>query len=197
MGEDLAAYRLFQQALVHRDPEAWRELYARYENLVAAWVRRHPAFPHTGESVAYFVNRAFDKLFTAVDARKFRHFPDAASLLRYLKMCVHSSVLDVVRQQERAALDNPVRVAEAPDPEAQALANLQREELWSLVESVVRDERERVVVYESFVCGIRPQQVRRRHPHLFPSVEAVYLAKRNVLLRLRRHPRLQALYGQG
>ncbi len=186
-------YRLFRQALVGRDPEAWRVLYRRYENLVAAWVRRHPAFPQTGEDPAYFVNRAFDKLFSAVDADKFSKFPDAASLLRYLKMCTHSAVVDVARQREQLALDNPGRVAEVSDPEAQAVANLEGQELWAVVESLIQDHRERVLVYESFVCGTTPQQLHRRRPDLFPSVESVYVAKRNFLVRLRRHPRIQAL----
>ena len=193
MEGDQGAYALFCEALAGRDPEAWRQLYLRYQNLVAAWVRRHPAFPRSGESVPYLVNRTFDRLLSAVDAEKFARFPDAASLLRYLKMCAHSAVLDAVRHREREALDNPGRVAEVSDPEAEAVAKLQREELWAVVQSVVRDHRERVLVYESFVCGTSPQQLQSRHPDLFPTVEAVYLAKRNLLLRLRRHPRIQAL----
>ncbi len=193
MEGDQGAYALFCEALVGRDPEAWRQLYLRYQNLVAAWVRRHPAFPRSGESVGYFVNRAFDRLLSAVDSEKFARFPDAPSLLRYLKMCAHSAVLDAVRHREHEALDNPGWVAEVSDPEAQAVANLQREELWAVVQSVVRDHRERVLVYESFVCGASPQQLQSRHPDLFSSVEDVYLAKRNLLLRLRRHPRIQAL----
>ncbi|MCS7234924.1 MAG: hypothetical protein RMM30_02970 [Armatimonadota bacterium] len=192
---DEHAYALFRQALVDGDPDAWRELYARYENLVAAWVRRHPGFLQTGETVAYFVNRAFDRLYTAVGREKFARFPNAGSLLRYLKMCVHAAILDAVRQQERRAFEEPSRVSEAADPEAEAVANLEREELWAVVQSAVRDERERILVYECFVCGATPQQLHRRHPQLFPSTEAVYLAKRSLLQRLRRHPRIQALHG--
>jgi hypothetical protein len=193
MERDEQAYALFRQALVHGDPHAWRELYARYEKLVAAWVRRHPSFLQTGEPVGYFVNRAFDRLYSAVDADKFARFPDLASLLRYLKMCAHAAVLDVARQQERRAFEEPVRVSEAPDPEAEAVANLEREELWSVVQSVVRDERERVLVYEAFVLGNTPQQLCRRRPDLFPSAQEVYAARRQLLYRLRRHPRVQAL----
>jgi hypothetical protein len=177
MERDEQAYALFRQALVHGDPHAWRELYARYEKLVAAWVRRHPSFLQTGEPVGYFVNRAFDRLYSAVDADKFARFPD----------------LDVARQQERRAFEEPVRVSEAPDPEAEAVANLEREELWSVVQSVVRDERERVLVYEAFVLGNTPQQLCRRRPDLFPSAQEVYAARRQLLYRLRRHPRVQAL----
>lgn len=193
MDRDEQAYAVFRQALVYRDADAWRELYARYESLVAAWVRRHPSFPQTGEPVEYFVNRAFDRLYSAVDPEKFPRFPDPASLLRYLKMCAHTAVLDVARLQQRRAFEDPVRVSEAPDPEAEALANLEREELWSVVASAVQDERERVLVYEAFVLGRTPQQVCRHHPDLFPSAEDVYALRRRFLQRLRRHPRIQAL----
>ncbi|MER3456486.1 MAG: hypothetical protein C4304_06300 [candidate division GAL15 bacterium] len=193
MGQDDQVYALFRRALAQRDADAWRELYARYESLVAAWVRRHPSFLQTGEPVAYFVNRAFDRLYSAVDADKFARFPNAASLLRYLKMCAHTAILDVVRRQGPSVFEEHAHVSEAVDPEAEALRNLEREELWAVVQSVVQDERERVLVYETFVCGTSPQELRRRHPDLFPTTETVYGTRREFLRRLRRHPRVQAL----
>ncbi len=196
-GPDAEAYALFHRALVERERDAWSALYARYENLVAAWARRHPGFLRTGESVDYFVNRAFEKLLSAVDGDKFSRFPDLPSVLRYLKMCTHSAVLDLVRARQRQAFEEPGEVPQAHDPEAEALERLHRQELWNLVQSLLRDDRERVLVYESFVLGTPPQELQRRRPDLFTTVEEVYLAKRNLLGRLRRHPRVRALSTEG
>ncbi|GBD29521.1 hypothetical protein HRbin32_00611 [bacterium HR32] len=194
---DAEAYALFHRALVHRDREAWSALYARYENLVAAWARRHPGFLRTGEPVDYFVNRAFEKLLAAVDGDKFSRFPDLPSVLRYLKMCTHSAVLDLVRARQRQAFEDPGDVPQTHDPEAEALERLHRQEVWDLVQSLLRDDRERVLVYESFVMGSTPQELRERRPDLFPTVQEVYLAKRNLLGRLRRHPKVRALCAEG
>lgn len=195
-GRDAEAYALFRRALVQRDRDAWDALYARYENLVAAWARRHPGFLRTGEPVDYFVNRAFEKLLSAVDGEKFSRFPDLPSVLRYLKMCTHSAIVDLVRARRREAFEPPVH-APTPDPEAEALERLHRREVWDLVQSLLRDDRERVLVYESFVLGTSPQELRDRRPDLFPTVQEVYLAKRNLLGRLRRDPRVRALCAEG
>ncbi|MDR5709437.1 MAG: sigma-70 family RNA polymerase sigma factor [Armatimonadota bacterium] len=192
---ELEAYQLFRRALVFRDEDAWRALYTRYQALVASWVRRHSAFPHAGEPVEWLVNRAFEKMFLAVDEEKFQRFPDLPSLLRYLQMCAHSAVVDALRRQERAFLVEDPEGGAAADPEAEAVEQMALQELWEVVQSAVADERERVVLYESFVHGIPPRELVRRRGDLFASVEEVYNAKRNLLSRLRRHPRIQAFRG--
>ncbi len=194
-GGDAEAYALFRRALVYGDRDAWRMLYARYENLVAAWARRHPGFLRTGEPAEYFVNRAFEKMLAAVEGDKFSRFPDLPSLLRYLKMCTYSAVLDLVRTRQRQAFEEPGEVPHTQDPEAEAIERLHAQEVWDLVQSLLRDERERVLVYESFVMGTRPQELKELRPDLFPTVQEVYLAKRNLLHRLRRDPRVRSLCG--
>jgi DNA-directed RNA polymerase specialized sigma24 family protein len=192
---ELEAYQLFRRALVFRDEDAWGALYARYQALVASWVRRHSAFPQAREQVEWLVNRAFEKMFLAVDGEKFERFPDLPSLLRYLQMCAHSAVVDALRRREQALLVEDAKDEMALDPEAEAVAQMEVQELWEVVWSAVADERERVVLYESFVLGIPPRELVRRRGDLFSSVEEVYNAKRNLLSRLRRHPRLQAFRG--
>ncbi|MCS7173400.1 MAG: sigma-70 family RNA polymerase sigma factor [Armatimonadetes bacterium] len=193
--KELEAYQLFRRALVFRDEDAWRTLYARYQALVASWVRRHSAFSHAGEPVEWLVNRAFEKMFLAVDEEKFRRFPDLPSLLRYLQMCTHSAVVDAIRRREQAFLVEDPKGNAAADPEAEAVARMGIQELWETLRSVVADERERVVLYESFVHGIPPRELVRRRGDLFASVEEVYNVRRTLLSRLRRHPRLQAFRG--
>jgi DNA-directed RNA polymerase specialized sigma24 family protein len=188
------AHALFRRALVFRDEDAWRALYARYEVLVAMWVRRHPGFLRTGEPVEFFVNRAFEKMLTAIDEDKFSRFPDVPSLLRYLKMCAHSAIVDVLRRRDEALLleDDDSQSDSGPDVEALAVRNLERNELWEAVESVLADERDRALIYESFVNGASPRQILVRLPGLFDSVETIYTTKRNILSRLRRHPKIRA-----
>ncbi|MDR5683670.1 MAG: sigma-70 family RNA polymerase sigma factor [Armatimonadota bacterium] len=186
------AHALFRRALAFRDEDAWRTLYARYEALVAAWVRRHPGFLRTGEPVEFFVNRAFEKMLAAVDEHKFTRFPDVPSLLRYLKMCAHSAIVDVLRRREETLLADDPPPGSVPDVETLAVRNLEREELWEAILSVLADERDRALVYESFVNGASPRQILARLPGLFDSVESIYTTKRNILARLRRHPKIRA-----
>jgi len=91
-------YELFRRAIVGRNNHAWEKIYHQYQPLVINWVERHSRFPATREEVDYFVNGAFDKMWSAVDGEKFRQFDDVPDLLRYLQMCVHSVIVDHTRR---------------------------------------------------------------------------------------------------
>ena len=64
-------YELFRRAIVDRCQPAWDVIYAQYRPLVAGWVERHPASAISGEEVQFFVNRAFEKMWAALDSAKF------------------------------------------------------------------------------------------------------------------------------
>jgi hypothetical protein len=51
-------------------------------------------------------------------------------------------------------------------------------------------------MYLAYVQGLKPGEICQQRPHIFSSVEDVYRIKRNVLERLRRNQRLQALLGR-
>jgi DNA-directed RNA polymerase specialized sigma24 family protein len=195
-------FELFRRAILHRDPRAWEHLYSQYRPLVAGWVRRHPAFSSTDEEAQYFVNRAFEKMWLALTPGRFHRFPDLKSLLRYLQMCVHSTVLDVVRANECPVADTPVETLAAggssdePAVEHAALARIRRQEFWREIEARLRSDQERRVVYGSFVLALKPSELYNQYPGTFRDVNHVYRVKENVLARLRRDSALEELFGQ-
>ena len=193
-------YELFRRAILHRSEPAWELIYTQYESLVTGWVRRHPAFPASGEDAEYFVNRAFEKFWAALPRERFGHFPDLPALLRYLQMCVHSVVLDYVRCAEQAALSAPDDVAALAGPaeaadEDELLATAQREEFWREIGRRLHDEKERCVVYGSFVLALKPRELLAHFPGAFRDVREVYAVKENVLARLGRDAELRRLLG--
>ena len=196
-------YELFHRAVVRGEQAAWEAVFSQYRPLVTAWVLRHPGFRRTGEEDAYFVNRAFEKLWSALTAESFSRFESLAAILRYLQMCVHSAVVDHLRQTEHRweppvpaspSSEEPRREPSAYDPQ---LDRLEREQLWAVIERKLRDEKERQVIYASYVIGLKPQEICATFHKLFRSADAVYLAKQNVLARLRRDPDLRRSLGLG
>jgi hypothetical protein len=191
------AYELFRRALVERSEAAWALLYQQYCGLVEGWVRRCGAFAQSGESGEYFVGGAFSKFWHAVTPERFERFPSLASLLNYLRLCTTSVVIDSVRAQSWAEMlpEEALDPARAPQsaPDEEALARVQREEFWRLVDAQLHDESERVVVYGSFVLGLTPRALAARHTGLFAGVGEVYNIKRNVLSRLGRNRQIQQL----
>jgi len=195
-------FELFRRAILYRDQRAWEHLYSQYEPLVTGWVQRHPAFSSTNEEAQYFVNRAFEKMWQALTPDRFDRFPDLKSLLRYLQMCVHSTLLDVVRAKECPLVDAPVETlavedrSNEPAVEHAALEQMRRQEFWREIEARLRSEQERRVVHGSFVLALKPSELYDQYPNTFRDVNHIYRVKENVLARLRRDSALEALLGQ-
>ena len=190
---DAFAVELFRRAVSDRDPTAWEAVVAQYRGLVSAWVRRHPAYASSQAETEDVVMRAFARFWKAVGPERLAHFAELAALMRYLKLCVHSVLLDEVRAQERP----PEPPAEQHDVEALAVDRLAAAQLWAAITRALNDEAERLVVYLSFAIGLKPGLIRSRHPSRFASVADVYRIKRNAIDRLRRSPEIRALIGDG
>ncbi len=194
-------FELFRRAIMERNQRAWELVYTQYRSLVAGWVERHSAFPSSGEEAQYLVNRAFEKMWSAVTPDRFGRFPDLKSLLRYLQMCVHSVVLDQVRVAERAEVGAEADIAsvegEAGDTtlEDQALAHVRGQELWDQISERLHNEKERRVVYGYFVLALKPKEIYAEGKDTFRDVREVYRIKENVLARLRRDAELKKLLG--
>jgi DNA-directed RNA polymerase specialized sigma24 family protein len=194
-------YELFRRAIVHHSQPAWDLLYAQYCPLVAGWVERHPAFLVTGEEVQFFVNCAFEKMWAALDATKFARFPNLKSLLRYLQMCVHSTIVDHSRKAEQVVASVQVEglsdrsSTQGPWRDDPALVAVYREQLWEQINARLNDEKERRVVYGSYVLGLKPRELCDRYHETFDNVREVYRVKENVLARLRRDAELAEILG--
>ena len=193
-------FELFRRALVERNQQAYAYLYARYEPLVAGWVERQAGFAAAGEEPAYFVNRAFEKMWNAITGEKFSRFNNLKALLGYLKLCATSAVIDHARARQNTLMNAEYSElalaghAAVSNLEREALLADQRRELWQIINKRLPEEKERVVVYASFVLAMKPAEVQLHYPLLFPDVKDVYRTKQTVLERLRRDPEMARLY---
>ncbi|HEY8292344.1 MAG TPA: hypothetical protein VIG44_07645 [Thermomicrobiales bacterium] len=150
----------------------------------------------TREDDGFWVNRTFDRFWTAVGPERFDAFPNMAALLRYLKMCAHSVLLD--ERRARSAMgherltDYVGERIETPDIADHAVGQLAGSDLWAAIAAEMQDEAERQVAYCCFVLDLKPREIQERHPQLYATVGDVYRIKRNVLERLRRNPQIRA-----
>ena len=204
--DDRYAMELFRRAIVHRDDDAWTCLYRQYEPLVLSWITQHQsatAMLACDDGVTPLINGAFTKFWQALAPAKMADFPGLASLLKYLKMCVHSVVTDETRARQAHVLEECwerfLETDELEEPPSDAdLADLvisqsSCQEFWSIIDAVLSAEEERLLVHLTYYCGLRPSDISSRYSQFFPTAEDVYRIKRNVLERLRRNQRLQAL----
>jgi DNA-directed RNA polymerase specialized sigma24 family protein len=193
--DDTFCFEIFSRAVVARDDQAWAAIMAQYRGIVLAYVSQHTAAAMMHEPDDYWVNRAFQRFWSAVGADRFGQFPDLAALLKYLKLCVHSVLMDEVRAR-RAAMAAPLdevpeNLAGPHNAERAVIGKMAGEQLWEAVARELQDEAERVVIYLSFARDLKPAEIYSQHPALYESVADVYRIKRNVIERLRRSPRIR------
>jgi hypothetical protein len=190
------SYELFRRALVEGSDVAWEHIYLHYSPLVESWVRRSGAFASSGESDEYFVAAAFTRFWRALSDR-FEQFATLASLLHYLQLCAGSVVIDSVRAQSWAEMlpeeAIPPGQSSHISPDEEAMKRVYSEEFWSYINTQLNSEAERVVVFRSFVLGMKPGDIYHNHQDLFQSISDVYNVKRNVLGRLSRNSELRRM----
>ncbi|MBV9579182.1 MAG: sigma-70 family RNA polymerase sigma factor [Chloroflexi bacterium] len=194
--DDAFCFEIFHRAVVDRDDAAWEAIVAQYRGIVLAYVSQHSAAALLREADDYWVNRAFQRFWAAVGPDRFGNFPDLPSLLKYLKLCVHSVLMDEMRARRgtsTSSLDDvPESVPARTNAEGAVVGALSGEQLWDAIIREVQDEAERKVVYLSFARDMKPSEIAERHPDLFGSVADVYRIKRNVIERLRRSAEIRS-----
>jgi DNA-directed RNA polymerase specialized sigma24 family protein len=193
-------FELIRRAVCARDQAAWEVVLAQYRGMVLAWVRQHPSAAALGEEDDYWVTSTFERFWSAVGPERFGAFPGLAAVLRYLKMCTHSLLIDEARGRRSAELTSLDEAEQESDREADvealAVGSLTGQDLWSTILRVLPEEVDRRVLYLSFASELKPGEIHERHPELFASVADVYRIKRNALDRLRRSAEIREFLGE-
>ena len=177
-------YALFERAIARRDDAAWAAIYARYSGLVRRWLGL--GWDNADEGVA----TTFVRFWRAMDAEKLGRFTSIAAVLQYLKLCAQTTRLDHARATYRRACEEPLDdmapVTAAPGVlEETVLSRADRLAFWDAVQACLTDQREREVIYLSYVRGLCPREICARHAERFPCIQDVYRIKRGTLNRLR------------
>jgi DNA-directed RNA polymerase specialized sigma24 family protein len=197
--DDGFCFEVFQRAVAGRDDAAWEAIMAQYRGIILAYIGQHSVASSMHESDDYWVNRAFQRFWSAVGPERFGQFADLASLLKYLKLCVHSVLMDEVRTRKTASFtsldDTSETTPASANSERSAIGRLAGEQLWETVMRELEDEGERMVAYLSFARDLKPSEIYGRYPRLYESVADVYRIKRNVVDRLRRSPDVRSFLG--
>lgn len=195
-------FELFRRAINDHNQQAWQFIYEQYRPLVISWVERHSLFPATEEETQYFVNRAFEKMWSAITPAKFERFTNLKSVLSYLQMCVHSALVDYLRGREQAMLIDQENLARIPDDQAsrvehQVSQQVDSQALWRWLDERLKNEKERRVVYGTFTLAMKPRELYAHYPETFRDVQEVYRVKENIMARLRRDDELKQRLASG
>jgi len=198
--DDLYPLELFRRAVVLRDSAAWGCIYRQYAPFVLPYLLRHPqaeALLQQKEPAA-LVDAVLSTFATNLTEEKLAHLNSLALLLKYLRVCVHTTVADATRGRqllERLALLEAETAPGVPalghvgDPQAGTQG------LWQVLVGELPGEDERLLFTLLFVRGFSALAVCTQEPRRFPDKEAVYRVKALIFERLRTSERLQAIFG--
>lgn len=190
-------YELFRRAICLGDEAARAAVMAEYRELALVWIRQQRTLAAFQEDEAFWLDRAFQRLWFALRPEQFHRFQNLKALLSYLKLCVYSAIVDEVRA--RGGLPGePSGSPPTPFNSSAAGATVDtrtprepsQREYWDAVRGQLRDETERRLVELAFGLGLKSSEIHERHPDRYTTKEAVCRLKLDILDRLRRHPEL-------
>src|SRR5438067_1233330 len=101
--DDRAGVELFRRAVIEQDEAAWGAIVEVYRGMLVAQAGRRTVRGLVIEDDGFCVDRAFQRFWSASRAGRVRELRDLASLLKYLKMCLGSVLLDEARARRRQA----------------------------------------------------------------------------------------------
>ncbi len=193
---DACALELLRRALNEGDVAAWRAFAARYRALVLSTVKRQPVFALVHEDENFWVDRTLERFWSAAGRHRLHRFPNMPAVLRYLRLCARSVLLDEVRARRPTRhvclADGEESGARVEYVESMVLGKVAAHELWRVILAELQTEPERLVARLSLVAGLSPRHIQARYPDRYADVGQVYRIKRNVFDRLRRSARVQA-----
>jgi len=197
---DLYPAELFRRAVVLHDSSAWCCIYRQYAPVVVPSLMQHPqARPLLDQKEpAALLDAVLSTFAAGLNEAKLARLNSQALLLKYLRVCVHTTVSSASRDRqliERLAL---LAVETAPGEPALAHAGVPHADtqgLWYTIEEELNGEDERLLFLLLFVQGYSALAVCTHHRDRFPDTQAVYQVKAQIFERLRASERLQAMLG--
>lgn len=186
-------YELFRRALDLRLEPAWAAVWRVYGELIIGWARAHPAAANAVDDAEFFANRALERLWLNVACKpgKFTRFPNLAAVLRFLKMCVHSAVVDDGPNRPPADVTHVPLVDVAHTSVVATpldLSPLNKGAFWQAVDELLTSDEERIVMFGHFYYGYKNRELYARYPDRFRDVKQLANLRLTVLRRLARRP---------
>src|SRR3982074_677878 len=142
--QDAAGVELFRRAIDLGDERAWAMVIEMYRGLLHAQAGRQVIRGLVDEDDTFCVDRAFQRFWRATRERGMHEFGDLGSILKYLKLCLGSVLLDEARARKRQA---SVSIAALPaeahvsiDPTAMVIGHNAGRDLWLAFDAELRDD---------------------------------------------------------
>jgi hypothetical protein len=185
--DDRFGMELFYRALMQRNALAWEAVQHCFNDIMCRWIRNHPLrdVACRYDSEENYVALGFGRFWQAMVGKQNSSFQSLGAAMKYLRACLHASVIDTLRTYSRA------RVVGLPEPGGAGEPSCEDEydsgELWQVISHLLPDARERRVAHLLYHCGLKPRAIVHFCYEEFHDVREIYNIRRNIVDRLRRN----------
>ena len=176
-------FELLRRALADGLTDAFTWIYRIYEPQVIRWVYSHSQFIHTSEDADYFANSALSNFYFALRGGKFHEFDMLAQVMAYLKMCVHSAIMQHLRKQppDTAELEDETMPGNIGQPSMSVAVS----DLWARICHLLPEKQDRLLAHCAFVLVLKPAQITQMYPDHWATARDVSVALQRIRRRLR------------
>jgi hypothetical protein len=184
-------FELFRWLFVENNQKTFTCIYRTYEPLVRGWVRQHPWLERADETEEFFVSSAFAQFWRFARLR-FENFTHLAQLLKYLKLCVHTSITAYLRNQ---LPEPPLPLSEIPDLPVlnDAESRAESTDLWVHICRILHDPSAQLLVQLRYFYDLKPAEIVELYPALWATARDVSIALQRIRRKLRNDPYLRGL----
>ena len=178
---DIAEKRQFvamcRRAVLQRDRHARKWIQRATQKPLLEYLHNHTFYlelQHTGSDERYMMQTC-ERFWQRVDERKL-WLSSRSQILRYLQATLNGVILESLRSttQQKEVL-------------VHAETFLHEHILWSIIEDVLPDERERRVAYLLYHCGLKPVEILRTCPQEFNDVQEIHRVRCVVIEKMQAY----------
>ena len=174
---------LLRRAIAHGDQDAWAVFQQCLEETVLTWLHEHPSreVACRGLCEKHVVAQAFE-LFRQAAIQAQMACETLARVRVYLRASLHGAILDRLRILSRPKEVSRLVPGLAGEPRMED--QLDSNEIWEVLQTLLPSAREQRLAYLLFHCGLGPKEILHCCSQEWSDVQEIYGLRRNIVERL-------------
>lgn len=187
-----ACYELFRHALEFDNAFAFGKIFQIYQSQVKKWILQHSYSRYLDQSPEHFISVTFSAFYFSLRSKPIAAFPDLAHLLKYLKMCVHTALVQHVRASKKRQIHQTLTEEVTAKP---AKKVDESDRILQHIHEIITDPDDRLIVRLVFIEERKPAEIAELYPQHWDSPRAVSIALYRIRRNLRNDPLLREWAG--
>ena len=183
---EIDSLELLRRAIAHGDQQAWAGFQLYLEETVVTWLHEHPSRKAICRGLCEkdVVAQAFERFRQGASQGQMA-FETLAEVLVYLRANLHGVILERLRTLSRPKEVSRLVPALAGEPRVED--QLDSNEIWEALQTLLPSARERRLAYLLYHCGLGPQEIVHCCPQEWSDALEICRLRRNIVERFLHH----------